>query len=73
MNTLIFSMDDPHGPGYRLVGRMLPGCIGITLELYSVFPGARDPRPHRLLQITLPPEAFGRLVDLIKAGTTCLP
>ena len=70
MSTTIISMQDEHGPGYRLEAELIPGRVGTTLQLSSVLPGARDPRPHMLLQVTLPPDALARLADLIKEGAS---
>ncbi len=36
-----------------------------TLQLYTVWPTANHPEPHRLLSLTLPPESFARLAELI--------
>lgn len=54
-------------PGYQLLGAVLTNVDGTkTLELSSVVPGARNPAPHKLVSLTLPPDAIARLIELLK-------
>lgn len=55
-------------PGYRLEAVVTQHLIaGTTLELYSTWPKANHPDPHRMIVLTLPPESFVRLGEVIKA------
>lgn len=57
----------PTNPGYQLLGTVIVGADGSkTLELSSVVPGAKHPDPHKLASVTLPPEGFARLIELLK-------
>lgn len=38
---------------------------GPTVELFSTWPKANHPEPHRLLSLTLPPESLQRLASVI--------
>lgn len=53
-------------PGYRLEAVVTRHPItGSTLELYSTWPGANHPDPHRLVTLTLPVESFARFCEVI--------
>ena len=57
----------PTNPGYQLLGTVIAGVDGSkTFELFSIVPGAAHPDPHRLVSVTLPPEGFARLIELLK-------
>jgi hypothetical protein len=59
-----------HMPGYRLEGAVIEGADGTkTLELSSVVPAAAHPDPHKLVSVSLPPEGFSRLVELLEPHT----
>ena len=66
-NQIIYeSPRDNLSPGYRLEGRVIVGVDGSkTLELSSVVPGANHPDPHKLLSVSLPPEGFSRLIEML--------
>lgn len=64
------TLQGERNPGYQLFGAVLVGIDGgKTLELSSVVPGARNPAPHKLVSVTLPPEGFANLVELFAAHT----
>lgn len=57
-------------PGYQLLGEVVVGVDGCkTLELSSVIPKAKHPDPHKLVSVTLPPEGFARLIELLRPHT----
>ncbi len=52
-------------PGYKLEAVVSHHPIsGSTVEIFSTWPEANHPDPHRLLSLTLPPES---LLSLAKA------
>lgn len=53
-------------PAYRLEAAVTHHPItGATVELYSTWPKANHPEPHRLISLTLPEGAFERFRDVI--------
>lgn len=53
-------------PGFKLEVVITQHPItGPTVEFVSTWPRANHPYPHRLLSLTLPPESFGRLAEVI--------
>ena len=45
------------GPAYEVVADVIDhGATGITLQLFTLYPTARNVEPHKLLEITLPKE-----------------
>lgn len=54
-------------PGYRLELRATEHPrFGTTLELFTTWPQANHPEPHRLLTLTLPRDAFARLAEALR-------
>ena len=63
-------------PGFKLEVAVSHHPIsGPTVEIFSVWPRANHPDPHRLLSLTLPAESLIRLAKVLEdaAGTpeTC--
>lgn len=57
-------------PGYKVFGEVLKNIDSSkTLRLTSVMLGAKHPDPHVLLSVTLPPEGFANLVELLAQHT----
>lgn len=53
-------------PGFKLEAVVTHHPItGPTVELFSTWPRANHPEPHRLLSLTLPPDSFGRLAEVL--------
>jgi hypothetical protein len=54
-------------PGYRLEAITTYHPItGTSLELYSTWPTANHPEPHRMITLTLPPESFANLAKVLE-------
>mgnify|MGYP000855259221 CR=1 FL=1 len=53
-------------PGYRLEVAITHTSAGPTVEFISTWPMANHPEPHRLLTLTLPPDAFVKLADVLR-------
>lgn len=55
-------------PGYCLEANVTDHpTTGPSLELLSTWPTANHPQPHRLISLTLPPESFARLADVLES------
>jgi hypothetical protein len=56
-------------PGFRLEAVITrdPYC-GTTVELFSTWPKANHPDPHRLLTLSLPAESFHRLAEVARTA-----
>lgn len=55
-------------PGYCLEANVTDHpTTGTSLELLSTWPTANHPDPHRLISLTLPPESFARLADVLES------
>lgn len=64
------TLQGERNPGYQLLGAVLTNVDGTkTLEITSVVPGARNPAPHRLVSVTLPPKGFAALISLLAPHT----
>ena len=56
------------GPGYCLEANVTDHpTTGTSLELLSTWPTAHHPDPHRMISLTLPPESFARLADVLES------
>lgn len=62
MKTFFHRAPDQLDPGYRLDACVKNG----NLQVQSVVSGARDPRPHLLLNVSLPAESLEALAGIIK-------
>ena len=60
-------------PGFKLEVAVSHHPIsGPTVEIFSIWPRANHPDPHRLLSLTLPPESLLRLAkafEIAAAGS----
>jgi hypothetical protein len=53
-------------PGFRLeIAASQHPISGPTIELFSTWPKANHPDPHRLLSLTLPPESLRQLAKVL--------
>lgn len=58
-------------PGYRLEAIATHHPIsGTSLELYSTWPRANHPEPHRMITLTLPQESFANLAKVLEMLAT---
>ena len=39
---IVYELNEPNGPGYRLELRFSHSSVGTTLDFYTVWPGARS-------------------------------
>ena len=54
-------------PGFKLEVAVSHHPIsGPTVEIFSIWPRANHPDPHRLLSLTLPPESLLRLAKALE-------
>jgi hypothetical protein len=54
-------------PEYRLEAVISHHPIsGHTVELFTTWPKANHPEPHKVLSLTLPPESFARLAQVLE-------
>ena len=56
-------------PGFKLEIAVSHHPIsGPTIEIFSIWPRANHPDPHRLLSLTLPPESLIRMAKVLEAA-----
>lgn len=54
-------------PGFKLDIRVIQNpYAGPTVEFYSTWPNANHPELHKLLSLTLPPESFAQLANILR-------
>jgi hypothetical protein len=54
-------------PGFKLDIRVTHDpYAGPTVEFFSTWPKANHPEPHKLLSLTLPPESFAQLANILR-------
>ena len=61
MKTIFYRLPEPGEPGFILQGRMHNG----NLQLETILPGARNPEPHRILNLKLQSSARANLIDIL--------